>query len=274
MSYSPAAGELSRAHQQAQSRLGLFLALLLARLWARTFDPADPFDSGRTFVEAALEMILGYRRRSGSLAAAYVTNFRNLELSAMQLAGLSPEAGQSFGVPFTPVIPDPTPVEIQKLRRSLAFTGVGQYVKRVEQGEPPSVAADLTQAGVAGTGVRGVLDGGRAVIDETVRRDPVCVGYFRVTKSANPCSFCAMLASRGPVFQEDSFEDSDPRFTGPGDQKCHDHCSCALEPLYTSKAGWPGRAREWEALWKETGGKFSGAAARRAFRQAYEGRAA
>lgn len=269
MAYSPAAGQLSQAHQQAQSRLGVFFALLLARLWARSFDPDDPVGSGRVFIETALELILGYRRRSGSLAVSYVSNFRQLELSAMQLAGIAPESG-SFGTPFTPAIQAVEDDVERAIQTSLAVTGVKEYVDRIQRGETPERAAELTQAGVAGAGLRHVLDGGRAVIDDTVRRDQLCTAYFRVTKSAAPCAFCVMLASRGPVFTEESFEESDARFTGVGDHKCHDDCACALEPLYTSKAGWPGRGKEWETLWIESTAGLSGAAARRAFRRAYE----
>jgi hypothetical protein len=41
-----------------------------------------------------------------------------------------------------------------------------------------------------------------------------------------------MLMSRGIVYKEDSFDDSDPRFFGPGDAKIHDHCGGSLAPAY------------------------------------------
>jgi len=95
--------------------------------------------------------------------------------------------------------------------------------------------------------------------------------YLRVT-DADPCYFCAMLASRGPVYDEDSFDDSNPRFFGPGDYKVHDHCNCTLEPLYYSDAKAAGRAEEFEALWRTSGATKSGREAIREFRRAYEGR--
>lgn len=116
---------------------------------------------------------------------------------------------------------------------------------------------------------RHVLNGGREVVDDVLRRDPARSGYMRLT-DGNPCYFCAMLASRGPVYQEDSFDDSDPRFSGAGDQKVHDGCGCTLIPIYGSGSVALNQFKEYERLWQATGQKSSGRDAVNRFRRAYQ----
>lgn len=48
-----------------------------------------------------------------------------------------------------------------------------------------------------------------------------------------PCGFCAMLASRGPVY-------TSARAAGVGVDKFHDNCACEIVAVFTSKA-WEGK---------------------------------
>jgi hypothetical protein len=80
--------------------------------------------------------------------------------------------------------------------------------------------------------VRHVGDGARQQIIQTSKADPRAVGYIR-TLGADPCYFCAALASRGPVYEGDSFDESDARFEGPGTAKVHDSCTCGLRAVFT-----------------------------------------
>lgn len=97
------------------------------------------------------------------------------------------------------------------------------------------------------------------------------LGWIRKTDS-DPCSFCALLASRGPVYLDDSFEASDLRFHGPGNAKVHDHCGCSLEPIYNRKTDIDPRVKEWDALWRQVSGGKSNAEALNEFRRHFEGR--
>jgi len=86
---------------------------------------------------------------------------------------------------------------------------------------------------------------------ETARADRRVIGWIRVT-SGRPCFFCAALASRGPVYDDDSFDESDARFEGPGKHKVHDHCSCSLRPVTSrSHDEWPELSQELEQRWKD-----------------------
>src|SRR5690606_27489371 len=111
------------------------------------------------------------------------------------------------------------------------------------------------------------------------KRDPEAIGCVYVTAGDDRvCFWCAMLASRGPVFKGYSFDDSDDRFEGPGTAKCHDHCRCILVPIKSldsqridaSKELW----ERWKAVNHDENGRIlnSGKAALLAWRRHWEGR--
>ncbi|MFZ9392592.1 MAG: hypothetical protein ACO28P_01430 [Ilumatobacteraceae bacterium] len=65
--------------------------------------------------------------------------------------------------------------------------------------------------------------------------DPWATRYIRVP-SAGACSFCLMLANRGPVYYKDSFTHARANHLGPrrfranGDAMAHANCRCVLMP--------------------------------------------
>lgn len=101
---------------------------------------------------------------------------------------------------------------------------------------------------------RHVLGYGRKVISESVERTPG-VFYARVPTSDEPCSWCIMLASRGPVYgsrRTAGTRESDGK-------KYHDKCSCRPVPMRGSWSGgiWSGdevsgydHQRLYDDLWK------------------------
>jgi hypothetical protein len=171
----------------------------------------------------------------------------------------------------------------EQVRTSLEVVGPKSYTKRAADirrlDEKQFDAADkaalireldkATEVKISGAVARHAQNGARHTIQEGLREDPVALGYVRVTRD-EPCYFCAMLASRGLVYEEGAFDDSDPRFTGPGDAKVHDHCQCHLKPVYDgSKDDYLERSRYFRDLWLE----MSTGSSRDAiltFRRAYE----
>lgn len=143
---------------------------------------------------------------------------------------------------------------------SLIVTGpVGQKSKR-SRGKSETVARDESFVEAAGAASRQVLTGGRQSLLTLLDDDPQVRGWIRVT-DGDPCAFCAMLASRGPVFKSQE----------SAGFSAHDHCACTAEPVYYNDAPWPGRAAEFRRLWREhIEGRFSGADARREWRRLYE----
>ena len=102
------------------------------------------------------------------------------------------------------------------------------------------------------------------------QRDGVKLGYARVLTGSENCSFCAMLASRGPVY--DNFE------SAGGLKAFHYGCDCVVRLVFEDEP-WEGM-EEWQALadlWYEDtqddkGRSLSAGDARRAFRRNWERR--
>jgi hypothetical protein len=74
---------------------------------------------------------------------------------------------------------------------------------------------------VSGEMTKLVLAGGRMTITGAVNRDKQALGWARAT-TGDPCTFCRMLASRGPVYKSEA----------SADFEAHDHDACMPEPVY------------------------------------------
>lgn len=156
---------------------------------------------------------------------------------------------------------------------ALRVTGPINIKTRIKRGETPEKAARNALVEASGAASRHVLNGGRSTSLTLVQNDKVALGYVRVTDS-NPCAFCAMLASRGIVRygrKAEAFAESDARFIGPGQVKVHDHCACALVPVFSENDGHLVKAKEFQRLWNDhIQGRFSGNDALNAWRRLYE----
>lgn len=91
---------------------------------------------------------------------------------------------------------------------------------------PGMLSRDQVRPGTAlsttlGTASRIALDGGRTTVLQTVKKDPVAVGYYRLT-DGQPCAFCALLASRGVVYKKHTV-----------DFKSHNDCGCFGAPAFS-----------------------------------------
>ena len=124
-------------------------------------------------------------------------------------------------------------------------------------------------AGAAGA--RHVGNGAREQIQDSAKADRRAIGWIRVT-SGEPCYFCAMLASRGPVYSVDSFDDSDALFDGAGHHKVHDNCGCSMRQVYTRKADeYPQLNVDLELGWRDLTDKLGHSPSLEEWRNNYEG---
>ena len=254
-----AAPELSLAYRTVQARRAAVIAALVARYYQTRVDVEDP-SSVKRWLDILLPRILGGRRDSAVLAAAYGNKIRDIEIPG----------DKAFS--FTPV----ADIEEAVVRASLSIVGPGSLTSqmaKINKLDVPETskqalikqATASTATAVKGATFRHVANGGRQTILEGAKADKLALGYVRVTRD-HPCFFCALLASRGLVYDEHSFDDSDPRFTGDGTVKVHDSCQCGLKPAYNRADPLLDRSKEWNAMWYRTGSLL-------AFRQEYEGRA-
>lgn len=96
-----------------------------------------------------------------------------------------------------------------------------------------------------------VENAGREMIQAATRVDPVARGWARVLTGAENCGFCAMLASRGPVYGS--------RAAAGGSDDWHPGCDCLVVPVFRGhETEWSGYAeyQKLEDLWVEvTSGK-------------------
>ena len=138
---------------------------------------------------------------------------------------------------------------------------------------------DLLQRGDLGSSVqkltgsvdRMVLDTGRDTITGAVEQDPQARAWAR-SIGLSACSFCAMLATRGAVYKEDSFRRSDRKFSGKVSTiKVHDHCHCFPTPVFGVYEP-TAHVRRLQADWARVTKGRSGRDARLAWRQHIEGR--
>lgn len=232
---------LTEAHRLGQLRVRARVLRAVVAAWP-LYDLGDPERTWEPLEQLLLALIGSQAPVSAALSSNYYRAFRHAE-------------GAAGSVPT--VVASTPPAE--ELIRSLRFVGVVGAQKLLEGRVADASARTLTN--VAGDTARLVMNTGRDTIVESVQADTRALGWARVT-DGSPCSFCRMLASRGPVY----------RGRGGG-FKAHNHCGCTAEPVFHADAEWPGRAREFRDEWDEATAGLSGRDARLAFRRAVEGRA-
>lgn len=124
---------------------------------------------------------------------------------------------------------------------------------------------------------RHVLNAGRNAVEDTAKlgrvRDASSkkpagrrVGYARVLTGRESCPFCAMLASRGPVYSEDTVT---RRKDG---RRYHDGCDCRAVLVVEGKP-WNGQAayEKLEAQWNQVAGDLTGYDQWKAWQHSYRG---
>lgn len=103
---------------------------------------------------------------------------------------------------------------------------------------------------------------------ETVANSIEGSAWARVLTGPTSCGFCAMLASRGPIYSSEYIA---LHRGGASAKTYHDGCDCVAE-LVLDYQKWPGRHayEQLEGLWQDTTEKKSGKAARNAFRRDWD----
>lgn len=235
---------LTEAHRLDQTRLRSATARDLARMF-RVFDPERISESWAALEPALVTLIQARQPLSSRLTGGYYRDFRRAERIAGNAApALAPTLTVDEIVPNLRIV---GPREAWRLTR-LARSNV----------------ARSTFVNVEGEVTRQVLNGGRTTLTNTVANDPRALGYVRVT-DGKACSFCALLASRGPVYSESSVHFN-----------AHHHCGCSGEPVYRRDQPWPGSAEKWSGLYDEVAKNVDRSASdwsaqvRRDFRTAYD----
>ena len=172
---------------------------------------------------------------------------------------------------------------MEGLDRQLDLLGPVRWMEMVGRGYTLERAFQVMTVGIAGRVSWQLFSAANRRLLRRSQRDTQVKGYVRVTED-DPCAFCAMLSSRGPVYKSESTAEGSRFSQADLDFKVHDHCACFPEPFYVDqieRAEWPERSSEFRTLWDRTtpgsvdpqadASKASLNAFRRAFRE-YEGR--
>lgn len=214
--------QLTEAHRLAQLRIGAQVALEMDATWA-LMDIGDLDRSALRWAAVSSSVVRGRRFQSANLAANYLRTFRSAEL------GL---AVNDFSPVLSPSL-DP-----DALMTSLRVTGPVKVKQALSRGLSPTEAMAQGQAASSGAAMRHAMNGGRDTLMGSVQADPRALGYMRVT-SHDPCAFCVMLSSRGPVYKSKATAAFQP----------HDTCSCMPQPVFHRDAPWHESAQRNHDTW-------------------------
>jgi hypothetical protein len=198
----------------------------------------------------------GWFIQNKSLIIAYIEQAyeTNQSLAWLYLHGIAEEAGTATDVFYKRFSPN-------WVWRSLIYQGWRQYDRDIAAGMPINVAHDLMIKRMNGSVFRHSYNGSRDTILQTVKRSNTMVGYQRVSMTGSPCSFCAMLISRGAVYK-----------TNMGQFKAHDSDKCTAEPRFRNqlRSQIDPQVQKFTDLWEDATTGKSGMAAVNAFRRSYE----
>lgn len=271
MAVTQAGATLTQAHRTVQAKTGALVAYAVAKLWLKTVKQDNLEDTTAAWMKLVRALIIQQRRKSVTTTRAYYPAFRRLEL------------------PDEPMfkMPDIEDITDEQIFTALRVTGPIAYQKAVTRvndlkthGAPmtdeveKALLDEAFQSAAktsAASAMRLTLDGGRDQMTTAAKSDRRALGWARVT-AADPCYFCAMLASRGFDYGKNAFAASDSLFVGEGKAKVHDGCRCTMEPSFSTDSELPAHSAEWESLWVANTGDVFGKEKVRKFRAAFEGR--
>lgn len=206
-----------------------------------TLDEAELNRSFPAYERKASALVREAERQSHRVAVQFYSEIREAEHAEGQAPTVRPK------------LADP-----EHLRTSLFVHGPVEVKRALSQGASIDDAMRRGQVATVGTATRTALNAGRHHVEDLVVADAQATGWQRVIKSAKPCAFCALLASRGAVYKAGKY---------PPRTEYHYHCTCVAIPLFKSSKQHQ-QAQFYAALWKATTAGKKGKDAVNAFRRA------
>jgi len=166
-------------------------------------------------------------------------------------------AGITASFSFPPV---PPPDE-ELIGITLDSTGPYGLLGRLKAAQPLPLANQNTGVILSGAAQRLITNGARQAVLRAVGADDKAVAWMRVT-AANPCAFCAMLASRGASY----------RTQQSAGFKAHNHCRCTAMPVFSARDAEALAHNDLRRQWDQVTRGLSGKDALRAWRRYWESR--
>lgn len=234
--------QLAEEQRVEQAAISAETTQRVLALWLATYEPGNS-QVWQAIVEALQALVSLFRGRSARSAANYFLATREAAgVSGLHVPRLAPEAPREL------------------VEATARITGAHAYGRALTGGVPVEQARRTAGVQVAGAVSRIALDGGRKTIINAVDDDREAIGWARVG-DANPCAFCSMLISRGPVYSEET-----AKF------QAHPHCACIAAPVWSRDEAWLGHSKDLYKQWKTATAGHSGKDAIRAWRRYWEGR--
>lgn len=244
------------AYRRQQAAIAATLSRDLVRLLRGMFNLESPGDSWPMLRMAVAALILDRRQQSTDLAAKFYWAQRHA-------AGIEAPVRQS---PAIELVRD-------RLTANINATGMGVYQRALRSGATPEKALDRSAVTLSGAASRLALEGGRSFVDQNVQQDEHAIGWARVS-DGDPCSWCAMLVSRGAVYHSARTAGAalNSRFEGGNGFAWHDHDGCVAVPVFSEDSPLLERADDLYDQWLRHTQGHSGKNAVNAWRQYWESR--
>lgn len=256
---------LTQAFKAQENREAAKIAAIVALTYQQRVNVENP-SSIEQWLSLVIGKLISANDSGARRAAAYYQAARRLEVPDAPRFSATASIGMvNEGVRESLLTVGPYEVtnKVNKARQSGASTADVEIIRSRANREAVRALAAST--------IRHAQSGSRQTVYDNSKQDRVALGWIRVTK-ANPCYFCAMLASRGVQwrpFSEGSFDQSNDRFTGEGNAKVHDECGCAMKPVWADNDPILKKSDEFADMWSTWGNGTSMEAVRN-FRIGYE----
>jgi hypothetical protein len=222
-------------------------------------DPLRLDATARAWLDLMIDLVTAFWSRSVTVSLEYYDTFRKAETD--------------FGAFHADHLRDVVIPNLEQIRAVLIATGPAKIKHDTGREHDIATVARKAMVEVSGAAGRLVLNGGRDAIDEAVHADRRAVGYARVL-GPRPCYWCAMLASRGPVYRSEDVALRATARSKRAGKEYHDHCMCQAEPVFRhlTREDWPEHIRDLANLWGEAKKDTSGRKTINVFRSLFEAR--
>lgn len=204
------------AYRREQAALGGRIAASAAHIVASRLDTSNPERGWVHLLAELLALLRGGRDVSEQLAMEFYRYLRELE-------------DAEGDPPDRPTVPFPA----AQAAGSLWYTGPRMAQAMLARGDDASLAQRVGVM-VGRSAMRQTLNGGREVLRQAVVEDPAAWGWARIT-DADPCKFCLMLATRGPVYKS-------AHTAGDSTNRYHDGCACSVVAVFKGPPERPKRS--------------------------------
>ncbi len=259
MATTTAGLRLTERHRKQQLALRAQFLQQLHRAWP-LLDPLRLDATAAAWLDLVIDLVTGFWSQSVTVSLTYYDAFRKAETD--------------FGAFHADHLRDAILPNLEQIRAVLVATGPAKIKHDTITGERPiETIARNAMIEVSGAASRLVMNGGRDAIDEAVHADRRAVGYARVL-GPRPCYWCAMLASRGPVYPSKDVALRATERSERAGKEYHDHCMCQAEPVFRhlAREDWPEHIRDLANLWKTAKEDTSGRKTINVFRSLFEAR--